>query len=1427
MRDFFRAALASNARPIPRICRSATDSTADSESPAAVAQKKESGTGLAKGPPELLHRDKTGTRSERAHFWGAESELHARSAPASRFCARLPILAAYGANCRSPLSKDPAAAMTRRPGIIEFMIALAITIWAGAQTSALAQIAHDHGGPLPHNIPDFCAVSNPIRSTGSGPWLNSATWGGTVPGPNSVVVIDMGHSITLDGNGEAAVLCIEGSLAFSREVNTRLTVGTMLIMRSGTLEIGTAGAPIPADKTAEIVIANAPLNDPELPGYDAGKPADPDQFGTGILGVGTTRIHGSPKTPTWTRLASEPRAGDTTLKLSSSVTGWRPGDRLILPDTRHLKFDEVANWTRTDPQWEELAVQSISADGKVITLDRALQFDHWGARDADGQLRLLPHVGNLSRNVVIRSEVPIGSAGVQGHVIFTERADVDVRYAALLDLGRTRAEATAPHTNQIGRYAMHFHHLMGPAATLASGYQYAFVGNAIDGGSTFHNRRWAVAIHNTHFGLVADNVAYNYAGALINTEDGSESYNVIERNFVVRGSGTGGRLGHGNEGMGFWFRGPNNYVRGNVAADFDSDDVEAAYGFKYFMHGACQTCDSLADIKIPTAPGQDMSEYVTVDGNNLPILQFENNEVYSAAEGLTYWWLSSKDPVPSANPKPSVFKNLRIWHVYNVGIYHYPGTRVLFDGLQIFGESGHRVDRPGDLACCGRGFHGEDYAATDVRIVNSEIHNMWTGIIPSSAGTGLQVVENSYIKSNMWSDIGIDHMFSANGGGWLPARRIILNNVQLAGNTTISKDWATNRAPENLNDGQTDQLLVYSYQGNPANNFEVFYKEQESSSIAGGIAPCGDTRPEIGGIVCSTDASNGPVITWLDPWIGSTSGGTTVQISGAGFQPGAIVTFDGVPATVVSNTRSKLTVNIPPHGEAAVSVRVANVDGKTDALPATYTADAGDVPIGFLYSAAVPPPGGGNHPPVAKDDTATGEEDKPLIIPVLVNDVDDDHDTLTVSRVTQGAHGSVAINGDGTVTYTPNANFNGDDSFSYAVSDGKAESAYATVRVTITPVNDDPTANPDTATTNEDSPVDIPVLTNDTDVDGISLSVVSVTNGLHGSTSVNPDGTVRYTPVLNYNGADSFTYTISDGAGGSATGTVSVTVTPVNDAPTIAAVANQKGVVGTPVSPVTLVGTDVDGDLLTYSEAGLPPGLNLDPQTGEITGTPTKAGDYIVTVSVFDASESASTTFAWHIEAAPTVTLENPGPQKNLEGEHVWLQLETNAPWRDSAGNHRRFSASGLPPGLHIGPHSGVIHGYLGKRSSGVYDVEATVTLGAESATVKFQWTVIDTNRRPVIKPPKNQTNFEHDSVWLQIDATDPDGDRLQYSATGLPPGLRIHPRTGEVEGHLPPNASAGTYTVTVTVSGGSKSATANFKWLVEPLPQPKRGTKG
>ncbi|MFL6195457.1 MAG: Ig-like domain-containing protein, partial [Thermoanaerobaculia bacterium] len=190
-----------------------------------------------------------------------------------------------------------------------------------------------------------------------------------------------------------------------------------------------------------------------------------------------------------------------------------------------------------------------------------------------------------------------------------------------------------------------------------------------------------------------------------------------------------------------------------------------------------------------------------------------------------------------------------------------------------------------------------------------------------------------------------------------------------------------------------------------------------------------------------------------------------------------------------------------------------------------------------------------NDAPVANADSATVAEDGNVNVAVLANDTDLDGDTLTVSSVTQGAHGTVSINPDKTVKYTPAANYNGSDSFTYTVSDGNGGSATASVAVTVSSVNDAPVANADSATVAEDGTVNITVLGNDTDADGDTLSVASVTQGAHGTVSINPDKTVKYTPAANYNGADSFTYTASDGNGGSATATVTINVTSVNDTP--------------------------------------------------------------------------------------------------------------------------------------------------------------------------------------------------------------------------------------------------------------------------------------
>ncbi|MBV1883891.1 MAG: tandem-95 repeat protein [Pseudomonadales bacterium] len=223
--------------------------------------------------------------------------------------------------------------------------------------------------------------------------------------------------------------------------------------------------------------------------------------------------------------------------------------------------------------------------------------------------------------------------------------------------------------------------------------------------------------------------------------------------------------------------------------------------------------------------------------------------------------------------------------------------------------------------------------------------------------------------------------------------------------------------------------------------------------------------------------------------------------------------------------------------------------------------------------------GGVNDAPVAIDDAASTTEEVAVVVNVLANDSDLDGDTLTVSSVTQGANGSVTNNGSD-LTYTPNANFNGSDSFTYSVSDGNGGSATATVSVSVGGVNDAPVAIDDAATTSEEVAVVVDVLANDSDLDGDSLTVDSITQGANGSVT-NNGSDVTYTPNANYTGVDSFTYSVSDGNGGSATATVSITVGGVNDAPIASddvASTDEDTLV---IIDVLLNDIDEDGDSLT------------------------------------------------------------------------------------------------------------------------------------------------------------------------------------------------------------------------------------------------------
>jgi VCBS repeat-containing protein len=131
-----------------------------------------------------------------------------------------------------------------------------------------------------------------------------------------------------------------------------------------------------------------------------------------------------------------------------------------------------------------------------------------------------------------------------------------------------------------------------------------------------------------------------------------------------------------------------------------------------------------------------------------------------------------------------------------------------------------------------------------------------------------------------------------------------------------------------------------------------------------------------------------------------------------------------------------------------------------------------------------------NDTPTANGDTYTTDEDTELTVGtpgVLANDTDVDGDGLTASVVTTTANGVLVFNPDGSFTYTPNADFNGTDSFTYVASDGQATSTMATVTITVTAANDDPVATDDFATTTEDTPVTVAVLDNDADVDSGTL----------------------------------------------------------------------------------------------------------------------------------------------------------------------------------------------------------------------------------------------------------------------------------------------------------------------------------------------------
>jgi gliding motility-associated-like protein len=263
---------------------------------------------------------------------------------------------------------------------------------------------------------------------------------------------------------------------------------------------------------------------------------------------------------------------------------------------------------------------------------------------------------------------------------------------------------------------------------------------------------------------------------------------------------------------------------------------------------------------------------------------------------------------------------------------------------------------------------------------------------------------------------------------------------------------------------------------------------------------------------------------------------------------------------------------------------------------------------------------------------------------VLVNDVDIDN-TFTAILISTTSNGTLNLNSDGSFNYLHDGSETISDSFNYKVNDGVVDGNTVTVSITVTPQNDAPVANNDGGlTTSEDTALAIDVLSNDTDADNsLDVSTVTVVNGpARGIASVNvTTGVVTYSPALNYNGNDSFTYTIKDVTNTtSSVATVSISVTPVNDAPIAVddiATTAQDGLVN-----INVLANDSDIDDVLE-----PAGIAIvgSPSNGSLTVSPTGVVTYIpaagyvgsdsFTYTLRDPSGLVSNTAAVMIEVTP------------------------------------------------------------------------------------------------------------------------------------------------------------------------------------------------
>lgn len=449
-----------------------------------------------------------------------------------------------------------------------------------------------------------------------------------------------------------------------------------------------------------------------------------------------------------------------------------------------------------------------------------------------------------------------------------------------------------------------------------------------------------------------------------------------------------------------------------------------------------------------------------------------------------------------------------------------------------------------------------------------------------------------------------------------------------------------------------------------------------------------------------------------------------------------------------------------------------------------------------------------NDVPVAQGKSVTTSEDTPVAI--TLSGIDVENSPLTFPVVNGPANGTLTGTAPN-LTYSPSADFSGSDSFTYRVNDGSANSATATVSITVTPVNDAPVAASKTITTTEDTPLAIVLSGSDKDLNTLTFSVVA---GPANGTLTGTPPNLNYSPAKNFNGSDQLTFRVNDGTVNSQLATISIVITATNDAP-VALASTQTAVEDTPL-PIVLGGTDVEGANLSFT-------IVTGPTKGSLGGTPPN----VTYTPASNSNGSDSFTFLVNDGTAKsppatvslTVTPVNDAPLANSisveapVGSARSIVLAGSDPDGNAitfavVGNPTKGTLSGTAPNLTYQPNADATGSdqFTFKTSDGSLTSSlATVSINITPGTALLQ------NLAPVFTTDPISLNGNEDAPLSgQLAATDPNAsDVLTFSKVSGPAWLAVS-SAGVLSG-TPQASDVGTNTFIVRVAdnGGATDEAA------------------